>query len=84
MKSPLSIHIGPSALPCIVRDALRDISVRPHTVGGARLSMATLDFDSHKQGGALTGGGVEGDTENPRHDYHRQHRHFGDPVKRLR
>jgi hypothetical protein len=27
--------------------------------------MATVDFDSHKQGGALTGGGVEGDTEYP-------------------
>ena len=46
--------------------------------------MATLDFDSDKQGGALAGGGVEGDTENLVMTITDSIEHFGNPVKGLR
>ena len=42
-----------------------ETSVFDRTLSAALDCMATLDFDRHKQGGALTGGGVEGDTAYP-------------------
>jgi hypothetical protein len=48
-----------------VRDGCPVVSVRRHTVDGARLATATIDFDKPQARRALTGGGVDGDTEYP-------------------